>query len=104
LDLIADPDFIEVFDGALDAGVCQTLLQRFETSGQAVRGSIGSGVNVKLKDTWDIRISGRQEWADAEQALNVVVLAGLKHYLRKYAHAVLAPLQLQMLDPAMASS
>jgi len=97
---MADQDFIEVFDGALDAGVCRTLLQRFETSGQAVRGSTGSGVNLKLKDSWDIRISGRPEWAGVEQALNIVVLAGLKLYLRKYAHAVLAPLQLQMSDPA----
>jgi hypothetical protein len=43
---------------------------------------------------------GRQEWADAEQVLNIVALAGLRHYLRRYAHAVLAPLQLQMPDPA----
>jgi hypothetical protein len=97
---MADPDFIEVLDGALDSDVCRTLLQRFEASGQAVRGSTGSGVDLRLKDSWDIRISGRREWADAERALNIAALTGLKHYVRKYAHAVLAPLHLQMPDPA----
>jgi len=97
---MADPDFIEVLDGALDSDVCRALLQRFEASGQAVRGSTGSGVDLRLKDSWDIRISGRREWADAERALNTAALTGLKHYVRKYAHAVLAPLQLQMPDPA----
>jgi len=96
---MSHPDFIEVYDDALAPDVCAKLLQRFEASGQAVRGETGGGVNTKLKDSWDIRISGRQEWADVEQALNFAVLGGLKRYLRKYAHAALAPLQLQMPDP-----
>ena len=97
--MTAHPDFIEVYDGVLGADVCKQILARFESSGQAVRGETGSGVNVKLKDSWDIRISGRQEWADVEQALNMAVLGGMRQYLRKYAHAALAPLQLQMPDP-----
>jgi hypothetical protein len=94
------PDFIEVYDGALDADTCAKIRQRFEASGQAQRGETGGGVNVKLKDSWDVRITGRPEWADVEQALNIAVLGGFKQYLRKYAHAALAPLQLQMPDPA----
>lgn len=97
---MSPPDFIEVYEDALGAETCRALIARFEASGQAVRGETGGGVNVKLKDSWDIRISGRQDWVDAEQALNMAVLAGLKRYLRKYAHAALAPLQLQMPDPA----
>jgi hypothetical protein len=97
---MADVDFIEVVDGALDAGVCHALLQRFEASGQAVRGSTGSGVDLTVKNSWDLCISGRREWADAERALNTVALAGLKRYLRKYAYAVLAPLRLQIPDTA----
>ena len=44
------PDFIEVDDRALDAASCQALIERFEASGQAVRGATGGGVDVKLKD------------------------------------------------------
>ena len=47
-------DFIEVYDNALDAASCAALIERFERSGQAQRGATGSGVDVTLKDSWDI--------------------------------------------------
>lgn len=93
-------DFIEVYDGALDAATCATLIRRFDTSGQATRGETGSGVDVKLKDSWDIRISGQPMWADAENALNTAMMSGLMRYLRKYPHTLLAPLSLRMADGA----
>ncbi|UXI68401.1 2OG-Fe(II) oxygenase [Tahibacter amnicola] len=94
------PDFIEVYDKVLDPAICRTLIQRFESSGQAQRGETGSGLNLEMKDSWDIRISERPEWNDVNQRLNQTVLTGFKSYLRKYAHAALAPLQLKMPDPA----
>ncbi|HMM56518.1 MAG: 2OG-Fe(II) oxygenase [Xanthomonadales bacterium PRO7] len=93
-------DFIEVYDGALDAATCATLIRRFDTSGQATRGETGSGVDVKLKDSWDIRISGQPMWADAENALNTAMMSGLMRYLRTYPHTLLAPLSLRMADGA----
>jgi hypothetical protein len=95
-----NPDFIEVYENALDPAACRAMLEHFERSGEARRGEIGSGVNTALKDSWDIRISQNKAWADVENALNTAVFKGLKHYVRKYAYAVLAPLQLQMPDPA----
>ena len=92
-------DFIEVYENALSPEVCHTLIQRFEHSGQAIRGETGSGVNLRLKNSWDVRISNRPDWADAERALNLAVLDGLRHYVRRYPHTVIAPLQLQMPDP-----
>ncbi|MEO8671476.1 MAG: 2OG-Fe(II) oxygenase [Tahibacter sp.] len=97
--IVNNPDFIEVYEGALDASTCAQLIERFEASGQATRGETGGGINLALKNSWDVRISGRDEWKDAEAALNGAVLAGLRRYLRKYAHAALAPLQLKMKDP-----
>lgn len=93
-------DFIEVYDGALDAASCAALVRRFDASGQAARGETGSGVDVKLKDSWDIRISGQPAWADAENALNTAMMAGLVRYLRSYPHTLLAPLSLRMADGA----
>ncbi|HST27951.1 MAG TPA: 2OG-Fe(II) oxygenase [Rudaea sp.] len=88
-------DFIEVYDAALDAATCAALIRRFEASGKARRGETGSGVDVKLKDSWDIRISGDPAWADAENALNTAMMSGLMRYLRKYPHTLLAPLSLK---------
>lgn len=93
-------DFIEVYDGTLDAETCAALIRRFDASGQAVRGETGSGVDVKLKDSWDIRISSQPMWADAENALNTAMMSGLMRYLRKYPHTLLAPLSLRMADGA----
>jgi hypothetical protein len=91
-------DFIEVYEGALDENVCAALIRRFEASGEAARGSTGGGVDTKLKDSWDIRVSGAPAWADAEKALNVAMMSALMQYLRKYPYTVLAPISLRMPD------
>jgi hypothetical protein len=97
---VSGDDFIEVYDGALDAAACAALVRRFDISGEAVRGATGGGVDVKLKDSWDIHISGRTQWQDAERALNTAMMTGLMRYLRKYPYTLLAPLSLSMPDPA----
>jgi hypothetical protein len=91
-------DFIELYDGALDPATCAALIRRFDASGEATRGATGGGVDVTLKDSWDIRISGRPQWADAERALNAAMMSGLMRYLRKYPYTLLAPLSLRMPD------
>jgi hypothetical protein len=95
---LSDCDFIEVYDGALDAATCAELIARFEASGEATRGATGGGVDTQLKDSWDIHLSGRAQWADAERALNAAMMNGLMHYLRRYPYTVLAPLTLRMPD------
>jgi hypothetical protein len=94
------PDFIELYDDALDAATCQALMARFNASGLALRGATGGGVDVKLKDSWDIRLDDHPAWADARQVLNQAAFGCLRRYVRRYPHAVLAPLQLKMPDPA----
>ena len=93
-------DFIEVHDDALSAESCRSLIERFERSGQAQRGATGGGVDVALKDSWDIALDSTPGWADARQQLNDAAARGLRHYLRRYAHVALAPLQLKMKDAA----
>lgn len=93
-------DFVEVYEGALDPATCRQLIERFEASGQAQRGSTGSGVDLSLKDSWDIQLDRSPGWADAQQRLNEAVLGGFRHYLRRYAHVALAPLQLKQRQPS----
>lgn len=93
-------DFIEVYDNALSPASCRALIDRFEQSGQAQRGATGGGVDVSLKDSWDIQLDSAPGWADARQQLNDAAVRGLRQYLRRYAHVALAPLQLKMKDAA----
>jgi hypothetical protein len=88
-------DFIEVYEGVLDAQACRSLLRRFEASGQDRPGLVGGGYHPELKDSRDLCISGRAEWRDVEQVLNQAVFLRLLHYLRRYNHALIAPLMVQ---------
>ncbi|HET7924471.1 MAG TPA: 2OG-Fe(II) oxygenase [Rhodanobacteraceae bacterium] len=94
-----NPDFIEVYDGAVDASACADLIARFEASGKLSRGATGSGVNTALKDSWDICVSDHAEWRDAEGVLNRAMLRGLMAYVRRHAFLAIAPMQLSRKDP-----
>ncbi|WP_426174043.1 2OG-Fe(II) oxygenase [Massilia sp. TWR1-2-2] len=93
-------DFIEMSDNAVDAALCRAWIERFEASGQAQRGLTGSGLDLTMKDSWDIQLDQASGWSDVALGLNQAVLAGFKQYLRRYAYVALAPLQLKMQDPA----
>ena len=93
-------DFIELYEDALSREACAALVARFEASGQDQPGRVGAGVMPELKHSRDILLSGKAEWRDAEGALNAAMLTGLLRYLRSYRYALLAPLMLQVADPA----
>lgn len=93
-------DFIEVYERLIDAPTCAALIERFERSGQAVRGKTGGGVDVTLKDSWDICLDDYPAWKDVVNLFNSAMMAALKAYVRKYPYTLLAPLSLRMPDPA----
>ena len=95
----APPDFIEVCDGMLDRAACEAIVARFAAAGDATPGRVGGGVLPELKDSTDLTISGRADWADVERQLNDAVLRGLLSYLRRYPQALLSPLMLQHTAP-----
>ena len=92
-------DFIEHYTEVLTPAQCQGLITRFEDSPRKTRGETGSGVNLKLKDSWDITLNEFAEWSDAVQMLNNAMLQALVMYLRKYPYAALAPYLTQKPDP-----
>ena len=91
-------DFIEMFDAALGEADCAAIIERFERSGEAQPGAVGSGVIPELKDSADIQITGKPAWRDVELQLNQAVHRGLIAYLRRYPHTLIAPLMLQRQD------
>jgi hypothetical protein len=93
-------DFIEITDSTLDPATCAALISRFERSGQATRGRTGGGLDVDLKDSWDICIDSHAEWRDVVNLLNTAMMRALIGYVRKYPFTALAPLALRMQDPA----
>lgn len=94
----APPDFIETYPGVLPADTCRAIVLRFERSGQARRGEAGSGLDLTLKNSWDIALDAHVAWAETRQQLNLAVFNALLNYLRRYPHTVLGPLRLQLPD------
>jgi hypothetical protein len=92
------PDFIEVFPDALAPDACAALVARFEASGQAQPGLTVAGHNPAHKDSSDLTITGRPEWADADAMLNRAMFGGLLRYLRKYPQVLLSTFAMQDRD------
>ena len=92
-------DFIEVYPDVLTAEQCQSIVDQFEQSGEASRGRVGSGVDTKLKDSYDIGISNKPHWRPLVQLFNGIVFNCLKEYIRKYRFAMIGPLALRFQDP-----
>ena len=88
-------DFIQVTPGALDAEACAAIVARVRASTALQPGQVGSGVFPELKNSRDIGLAGRADWADVQQALNVAVFGGMLAYLRRWPQVLIAPLMLQ---------
>lgn len=93
-------DFIEIYENALSPEQCALIVSHFEASGEAVPGRVGGGVLPELKDSRDIQISGKPEWQEVEGVLNAAMFKALLAYLRQYRYTLIAPLMLQLQDPA----
>jgi len=96
----ANDDFIELYENALAPELCARICEHFEASGEAVPGRVGGGVLPELKDSRDIQITGAPQWQEIEATLNAAMFKALLAYLRKYRYALIAPLLLQIQDPA----
>ena len=91
-------DFIEVYPGAISGADCARAIAQFNASNQAVRGATGSGIDVKLKDSWDIDINGGGDWQWLKDLIETAALNGVCAYVRKYPYTLLAPLALKRKD------
>jgi hypothetical protein len=89
-------DFIAVYPDALAPAQCAALVERFECSDRLRPGRVGGGLLPELKHSEDLLISGDAQWSDAEAMLNDAVFRGLLAYLRRYPHALVAPLMLHV--------
>jgi hypothetical protein len=87
------PDFIEVYEGALEPATCERLIERFHASGLATPGVAGGTGRVRpaVKNSLDITISDHPEWREAEAELNAVAFRGVVRYARRYPYVFLGP-------------
>jgi hypothetical protein len=92
------PDFIAVYPKAVSPELCKQLLAKFDASGQAAPGRAGSGVDVSLKNSSDITISGKPNWHTENQQLTMAMLGCLLSYIREYPHLIHGAVALRVQD------
>jgi hypothetical protein len=93
------PDFIEVYDNAVESETCAAIVARMRDSSDALRpGRVGGGVFPELKHSRDLPISGDPEWNGIEQHVQRAVFTGTLAYLRTYPQVLISPLMLQLPD------
>jgi hypothetical protein len=93
-------DFVEVIDGALPQALCAELLEVFESSPHRVPGRAGGGVDPSKKLSTDLYLSRHAEYAPLLQRVSAITATHLADYFRRYHFALIAPLALQVMDPA----
>ncbi len=94
------PDFISLYPMAISPEFCKQLREKFESCGQSAPGRTGSGVDVSLKNSSDVTISGKPNWQTETQQLTTAMLSCLLHYVRQYPHLVNGAVALRVQDPA----
>ena len=93
------PDFIEVYDDALDADFCRSFIDRFEASAHKVPGRTGGGVDTTKKISTDLYLNQRPEFKEDLAHILKVTTRHAEQYFRKYHFALIAPLALTLADP-----
>jgi hypothetical protein len=92
-------DFIAVYPGMIAPAACKMIIDRFNSSNQVTRGRTISGVDLKLKDSFDLTLTNRPDWQDVEQLFFNAAFVGLKDYIRNYPFMMIGALALKMRDP-----
>lgn len=92
-------DFIEVYDGALDADFCRDLIGIFEGSPNRVQGKAGGVVDISKKLSTDLSLNDHPECFAALQKLTQVTAEYMCRYMDKYRFALIAPVALTLAHP-----
>lgn len=98
-DTMTSGDFIEVYDDAVPAAVCDSLITTFERSPHVGRGRIGHGVDPHKKDSLDLCISQDPAFAEPCAVLVEAIMTCLERYFDTYRFALMGHLSPQVIDP-----
>ena len=93
-------DFLEVYDHALSADQCASIMARFNSSDKVMRGKTGQGVDVKKKDSYDLTISQHPEWNDVSGMMMQTLQRYLQQYMNKYRMLLVGAMSPQVVHPA----
>ncbi|MSQ97715.1 MAG: hypothetical protein EXR85_00230 [Xanthomonadales bacterium] len=82
-------DFFGIYDKALNAELCQDIVQRFENDPRKSRGKVGEGrYRPDFKGTMEIDLADiRHGWEDVINTVNQSLMFYLRQYMKKWTEA-----------------
>lgn len=92
-------DFIEVYDDALPAELCEHLIQLFEKSPHKQPGRTGGGVDREKKLSEDLYLNQHADYASELRAICDITTKYAVEYFKKYHFALIAPIGLTVKHP-----
>lgn len=75
-------DFIYTQKDALPKSFCDNVIQKFELDDRKRQGQVGSGVQLDIKRSCDLSITGKEDWKSYDDAFFKSLNNALKEYLR----------------------
>ena len=75
-------DFIYTQKDALPKSFCDNVIQKFELDDRKRQGQVGSGVQLDIKRSCDLSITGKEDWKSYDEAFFKSLNNALKEYLR----------------------
>jgi hypothetical protein len=93
-------DFIELFEGALDAEFCAGLVEAFERDPRVMDGRTGSGLDADKKRSRDLALDAHPEFREQLRELQRVTLTHLVTYVRRYPFVLIGGVTPTLRDPA----
>jgi hypothetical protein len=93
-------DFIETYDDTITPRNCEAICARFAASADTAPGRTGQGVDRAKKDSTDLTLEGRADWADVNRLLAQTALHHLHAYMAKYRFLLIGALAPTVSDPA----
>ncbi len=92
--------FIKSYDDAMDSTLCQAIIEKFDSQPDIQsQGITGQGVEVDKKNSHDITITKREDWAPLSQQIMNLALAKTAEYVSEFMFLVAGALSPTMRDP-----
>jgi len=92
-------DFIGIYDNALSAQFCETLIKKFDSDTRSHAGMTGQGIDKAKKDSLDITLDQYQDWQKDLRKIHQATIAGLMRYAREFPHLVVGAVALTWQPP-----
>jgi len=92
-------EFISIYESAIATELCDTIIKRHQKSNEVARGKTGQGVNLHLKDSFDVTMINNPNWQDLQQQLIEQTYQHIRDYIQRHYMALISAVNPTIMHP-----